>query len=83
MARGKELKNDASRKVFLKTMEEKQLIDVWRNENPNRREYSRRQMVMGELKQSRIDLCIAHQTMVKFIKNMVYKFTSFSDHAIL
>ena len=83
MARGKEFKNDASRKVFLKTMQEKQLIDVWRNENPNRREYSRRQMVMGELKQSRIDLCIAHQTMVKFIKNMVYKFTSFSDHAIL
>ena len=57
LARGKESKNDTSRKVFLKMMEERQLIDVWRNdENPNKREYSRRQMVMGELKQSRIDV---------------------------
>ena len=48
LARGKESKNDTSRKVFLKMMEERQLIDVWRNdENPNKREYSRRQMVMG------------------------------------
>ena len=46
LARGKEFKNDTS-KVFLKMMEERRLIDVWRNENPNKREYSRRQMVMG------------------------------------
>lgn len=65
LARGKEFKNDTSRKVFLKMMEERQLIDIWRNENPNKREYSRRQIVMGELKQSLIDLCVAKQSTVK------------------
>lgn len=82
-ARGKELKSDVSRKVFMKMMEERNLIDTWRNENPCRREYSRRQVVMGELKQSRIDLCLAEQDTVKYLKNMRYNFTSFSDHAFI
>ena len=76
-------KYDSSRTVFLKMMNENDLVDKWREDNPNKRAFSRRQVVMGELKQSRIDLCIVKREISKYIKQTEYKFTSWSDHAML
>ena len=56
MTRGAAFRNDASRGVLKKMMFEKKLIDIWRDDNPDKREFSRRQVVLGELKQTRIDL---------------------------
>lgn len=58
------------------------MIDVWRHEHPKKREYSGRQVVLNKLKQSCIDLCIASQGIVSFIRSRD-RFTAFSDHAIL
>ena len=49
---------DVSRKRLLDINMKYNLIDKWRWENPDKREFSRRQIVLGELKQSRIDLCL-------------------------
>lgn len=38
---------------------------------------------MGELKQSRIDLLLVKEEIVEYIGGMLYKFTSFSDHAAI
>lgn len=58
-------------------------MDVWREENPFKKEFSRRQIVRGELKQSRIDLCLAKRGILDFIKNVKYKFVEISDHAAI
>lgn len=76
-------KNDASRYVFMRMMEENDLVDKWREDNPNTRGFSRRQVVKGVLKQSRIDLCVAKREIGKYIKMVKYTFTSLSDHAML
>ena len=76
-------KFDTSRNVLLKMMDDNSLVDKWREENPNTRAFSRRQVVMGELKQSRIDLCIVKRDIANHIKQIGYKFTGFSDHAML
>lgn len=76
-------RSDSSRSVLLKIMNDNHMVDVWRNENPNKKEYSRRQVVLNGLKQSRIDLCLAKQGIIEFIKNIKHKFTALSDHAAL
>lgn len=50
-------KSDVSRKYLNEWMQSDDMVNVWREENPYR-EFSRRQMLMGSLKQSRIDLCL-------------------------
>ncbi len=77
------LKSDSTRTVLLNLMKEQNMIDVWRNENPNKREYSRRQVVLNSLRQSRIDLCIVKEDIVEYIKKCMYRFTALSDHAVL
>lgn len=51
--------------------------------NPVAREYSRAQVVLGKLKQSRIDLVLAKTDLINFIHNINYKLNALSDHAIL
>lgn len=83
MTRGAAFRNDASRGVLKKMMFEKKLIDIWRDDNPDKREFSRRQVVLGELKQTRIDLILVKESLRDFIKDVKYVFTTFSDHACL
>lgn len=42
-------KSDGSRKILTEWMRNQDFVDVWREENPHKREFSRRQMVMGSL----------------------------------
>lgn len=65
------LKNDASRNV-LNDVIHNNLVDVWRCKNPYKRSFSRRQMVNGELKQSRIDLCLVKREILRYVNNMHY-----------
>ncbi len=76
-------KSDGSRKILTEWMRNEDFVDVWREENPHKREFSRRQMVMGSLKQSRIDLCLTKREMLKYVRNVKYKFVGVSDHAVM
>lgn len=76
-------KNDVSRKALMDLMEERNLTEVWRLYNPGKRSFSRRQIVLSKLKQSRVDLCLASPGAVKEISNIKYMFNSWSDHAHL
>ena len=73
-------KNDASRRVLFKLCEEHNLTDVWRMWYKHKREYSRKQMVKGTMKQTRIDLCLAAPTCVAKENKIVYVENSWSDH---
>ncbi len=46
---------------------DKGLIDVWRYENPEKREFTRKQSREGILKQSRIDLVLAKEEIIRYI----------------
>ncbi len=75
-------KSDVSRKYLNEWMQSDDMVDVWREENPYR-EFSRRQMVMGSLKQSRIDLCLIKREILSYVKNVKYSFLGISDHAAM
>uniref|UniRef100_A0A672H4Y0 Endonuclease/exonuclease/phosphatase domain-containing protein n=1 Tax=Salarias fasciatus TaxID=181472 RepID=A0A672H4Y0_SALFA len=44
-------KKDASRTELINLMEQNSLVDIWRILHPNKCQFSRRQVVLGELKQ--------------------------------
>lgn len=58
------------REELMKVMKESYLIDVWRERNRTRREYSRKQVVMNEVKQSRIDYVLCDREMEGNIKRV-------------
>ena len=76
-------KNDSSRKMLEKMKRVKGLRDEWRERNPEGRVFSRKQVVRGELKQSRIDLILSSKELSDIIKAIEYKVTTISDHMIL
>ena len=76
-------KNDTTREALEKVKSMKGMNDVWRDRNPEGREYSRIQMVKGEIKQSRIDLLLSTKSIADRIKGIEYKTTTFSDHKML
>ncbi len=76
-------KNDSSRSVLKEIMRVKGLIDVWRERNPEGRVFSRRQVVRGVLKQSRIDLVLSTKGIADRIGRIDYKVTTLSDHMVL
>jgi len=76
-----ELKNDTSRVALKSLMVESNLLDAWRVYNPNMRGFSRRQVVQGTLKQSRIDIALVASGLFKFVQGIQYTFNTWSDHA--
>lgn len=76
-------KADSSKSVLNIILVSEDLIDVWREENPYKRQSSRRQIVLGNIKQSRIDLCLVKRSIFSFLGNIRYKFMGLSDHAAL
>ncbi len=59
----------------------KGLVDVWRERNPEGRVFSRRQVVRGVLKQSRIDLVLSTKGIAGRTGRIDYKVT-YSDHMV-
>ena len=76
-------KNDSSRGALQKIKREKKLCDVWRERNPEAKVFSRKQVVKGELKQSRIDLVLSTKKLAETIGEIQYKITTLSDHMML
>ena len=73
---------DGSRDFFKSIMAEHKMVDIWREENEDSKGFSQRQVVMGTLRQSRIDLVLVKENIVNKIE-VKYTFTTLSDHAIL
>lgn len=73
-------KEDGSRAVLFKTIQDNNLMDVWRVLHPNKRGFSRRQLVLGKLKQSRIDLCIATPGVMSKTNEITHVSNAWSDH---
>ncbi|KAK2816439.1 hypothetical protein Q7C36_022710 [Tachysurus vachellii] len=82
MAEGMVLKTDTGRKELKALMEENNIIDVWRERNEKKKEFSRRQIVGQFVCQTRID-CFMYKNCGKFIEKIKYEETSFSDHKFL
>ena len=78
-----EFRGEKSRKMLIDMMDEGNLVDVWRYYNIDKREYSRRQVREGELKQSRIDFVLVKEDTMRFIDGIRYEFNTLSDHAAL
>lgn len=76
-------KGDCSRACLTKFMNNSNLIDIWRIFNPTKKEFSRRQVVQGVIKQSRIDLCLTTSNITKCINTVNYLLNSWSDHAMI
>lgn len=76
-------KTDKGREELKKMMGDFKLIDVWRERNRTSRQFSRRQFVLKELKQSRIDYVLCTEEMQGNISNVYYKRAGFSDHSFL
>ena len=80
VGKGVEFRWEKSRGMLMEIMRDKGLLDVWRYENPEKREFTRRQMREGVLKQSRIDLVLVQEEIIKYIDSMRHQVNSFSDH---
>lgn len=59
------------------------LTDIWCGLHDSDRGYSRRQVVKGVLKQSRIDLCLVFSNQVNLCESASYEQNTFSDHSRL
>jgi len=81
VSRNNKYKNDTSREALKGLMVGSNFLDVWRVYNPNVRGFSRRQVVLGKLKQSRIDFALVASGLFKFVHGIQYTFNTWSDHA--
>lgn len=80
IAEGMGFKSDTGRKELRSLMEENNMMDVWRERNENKREYSRRQIVGNFIYQTRIDMVLCTRNLECFIEKLRYEETSLSDH---
>lgn len=76
-------KNDISRSVIFEGTAKFNLTEVWRALHPSLVDFSRRQVVRGVLKQSRIDLCFASSALMQKVSGALYKWSGLSDHSHL
>uniref|UniRef100_A0A8C2FGH2 exodeoxyribonuclease III n=1 Tax=Cyprinus carpio TaxID=7962 RepID=A0A8C2FGH2_CYPCA len=83
MANGMVFKSDGGRKELRSLMEEKNMIDVWRERNGKKKEFSRRQLVGNFMCQTRIDYFLSTRNLEGFIDGIFYKETTLSDHKMV
>lgn len=83
MADGMVFRTDVGRKELKEMMEERNFIDVWRENHERKRDFSRRQLVGNFMCQTRIDFILSERDMEYFLGDICYKDTSLSDHKML
>uniref|UniRef100_A0A3B3HW68 exodeoxyribonuclease III n=1 Tax=Oryzias latipes TaxID=8090 RepID=A0A3B3HW68_ORYLA len=74
-------RNDVGRKELFSIMSDYGIIDVWRVLNHGKRDFSKRQLVKGVLKQSRTDHVISACSVTRLINGVTYIPHAWSDHA--
>jgi len=80
VGKGVKFRWEKSRGMLMEIIRDKGLIDVWRYENPEKREFTRRQLREGILKQSRIDLVLVKEEIIRYIDGIKHQENSLSDH---
>ena len=73
--------NPQATKVFKEQMEAYDLIDVWRQQHPNDRQFTWRQF--NGSKQSRLDLFLISSSLLPFIENSKISPGFCSDHSLI
>lgn len=76
-------RSDRGREALGDLMRQHGLTDVWRDRNGGVRGFSRRQIVQGVLKQSRLDLALCTGDVAWRVRDVFYKSVGFSDHDLL
>lgn len=76
-------KSDTGRTALINRIKTLNLTDIWRGLHGQKKGYSRRQLVKGVLKQSRIDLCLVTSKLVRMCESARYELNAFSDHSRL
>jgi len=72
-----------SRQVLKQFIVDKQLCDIWRYRNYEKRMYTRQQHVEGKLKQSRLDYFLISRSLIENAVTSYIKYSSISDHALV
>lgn len=76
-------KSDVSRLIVQRWVNEYGLVHAWRGLKGGIRGFSRRQLVLGQVKQSCIDLCFMTLNLIQLLSHCEYNFWGSSDHAAL
>ena len=74
------LKQDSSRVALLDFINHYDFCDLWRSLNLTVREFSRMQMHLGSLRQSRIDLCLVRKSLLFLFSTVSHNLNFVSDH---
>ena len=74
--------NAKSSKRLCDIINDNNLCDIWRYRNPDKREFTRKQIVNNVCKQTRIDFSLISRSLIPFATHAYIKYTSLSDHAI-
>ncbi len=83
MGEGMVFKTDKGRKELKLLMEENNIIDVWRERNEKKKEYSRRQLVGNFMCKTRIDFILCTRNIEGFIGSIKHEESSLSDHKLI
>ncbi|CAG5927195.1 unnamed protein product, partial [Menidia menidia] len=73
-------KVDTSRRALFDFIRGKNMVELWRALNPHKQQFSRVQVLKAQLKQSRIDLCLVAEDVMKGVLGMEYQESCWSDH---
>lgn len=73
--------NSPNNSSFCSFIRDNSLVDIWRDRNPDKRTYSRKMLVQGVYKMSRIDAFIISRTCMQYTTHCFYKSSSMSDHS--
>lgn len=66
--------------IFNTLLHESTTVDMWRYRYPDRRGYTRRQLVNNKLKQSRIDHILMSNSLLSYVQNTYIRMSTYSDH---
>jgi len=74
---------DTSRSIVFDIISNNSFVDLWRLFHPGKRQFTRKQIVLGSLKQSRIDLCLMSSSLVSEVSSCLIRENAWSDHSFL
>uniref|UniRef100_A0A3B5M3J5 Endonuclease/exonuclease/phosphatase domain-containing protein n=1 Tax=Xiphophorus couchianus TaxID=32473 RepID=A0A3B5M3J5_9TELE len=64
---------DYSRNALFDIIAQNSLIDIWRLFHPGKKQFTRKQVILGKLKQSRLDLCLISSSLVPEVSSCLIR----------